>query len=292
MRRLITTALTTALTAAVVLCTAVSGSAAPAAPHPTKVLTIVLENHGAVQARAQMPYLRSLADRYGYATAYTGVSHPSLPNYLAMAYGDTFGITDDALPPAHPVTAPDVFSGALRAGTGAQVYAEAMPAPCSPANRTPYAVRHNAWAYSVAHRADCVAHDVAAGTPSSGALHADVAAGRLPCAGLLVPGVVHDAHDAPLPVADAYLRSWLPQVLSGPDFRAGRLVVVVTFDESGHGATDERVLTVVLSPRVTHRVVATRLDHYSLSKLYSTTCRSLQLRRAAAAPSLSAAFGL
>ncbi len=289
MRRL----LTTALGAAALLCTALTGSAAAAAPHPTKVLTIVLENHGLAQVRAQMPYLRSLADRYGYATGYSGVSHPSLPNYLAMAYGDTFGITDDAIPRAHPIGgAPDVFSGALQAGTGARVYAEAMPAPCAQTNQVPYVVRHNPWAYSTAHHADCVAHDVAAGTPSSGALHADVAAGRLPCAGLLVPGLVHDGHDAPLPVADAYLRSWLPQVLAGPDFRAGRLVVVVTTDETGHGAADNRVLTVVLSPRVTHRVVTTALDHYSLSKLYSTTCRSPQLRKAAPAPSLASAFGL
>lgn len=266
--------------------------AAPPAPHPTKVLTIVLENHGLAQERAQMPYLRSLADRYGYATGYAAITHPSLPNYLAVAYGDTFGIRDDAVPEAHPIAAPDVFSGALRAGTGARVYAEASPAPCSRRNAPPYVVRHDPWAYSTVAHDLCVAHDVAAGTPTAGALHADVAAGRLPCAGLLVPGLVHDAHDAPLRVADAYLRSWLPQVLAGPDFRAGRLVVVVTSDETGHGAADDRVLTVVLSPRVAHRVVTTRLDHYSLSRLYSTTCRSPVLRRAASAPSLSAAFGL
>jgi len=283
--------LTTALAAAALLGTAFTGSAV-AAQHPTKVLTIVLENHGLAEMRAQMPYLRSLGDRYGYATGYVGVSHPSLPNYLAMAYGDTFGITDDAVPGAHPIGAPDIFSGALQAGTGARVYAEAMPAPCSQTNRPPYVVRHNPWAYSSVHHADCVAHDVAAGTPSSGALHDDVAAGALPCAGLLVPDLVHDAHDAPLPVADAYLRSWLPQVLAGPDFRAGRLVVVVTADETGHAAADNRVLTVVLSPRVTRRIVTTPLSHYGLSKLYSTTCRSPQLRRAATAPSLSAAFGL
>ena len=75
-------------------------------------------------------------------------------------------------------------------------------------------------------------------------------------------------------------------------FTSGRLVVVVTADETGHGAADSRVLTVVLSPRVSHRVVTTPLSHYSLSKLYSTTCGSPQLRQAASAPSLAAAFGL
>ena len=50
-----------------------------------------------------MPYLSSLARRYGRTTHYDAVTHPSLPNYLALAGGSTFGVRDDAYPSIHKV---------------------------------------------------------------------------------------------------------------------------------------------------------------------------------------------
>ena len=40
-------------------------------------------------------YIGSLAKKYGVATNYHGISHPSLPNYLAMTSGSTWGVADD-----------------------------------------------------------------------------------------------------------------------------------------------------------------------------------------------------
>ncbi len=66
---------------------------------PTKVLVIVEENHSLPQMLAGMPYLSRLATkRYGYAARYLAITHPSLPNYLAIAGGSTFGVTNDAGP--------------------------------------------------------------------------------------------------------------------------------------------------------------------------------------------------
>src|SRR5580765_1331600 len=64
----------------------------------SKVLTIVEENHSLAQMRAEMPFLSAVATEYGYATGYTALTHPSLPNYLALSGGSTFGITDDKDP--------------------------------------------------------------------------------------------------------------------------------------------------------------------------------------------------
>jgi hypothetical protein len=41
------------------------------------------------------PYLTSLANRYAMADQYYGVTHPSMPNYLAAIAGDNFGLQDD-----------------------------------------------------------------------------------------------------------------------------------------------------------------------------------------------------
>src|SRR3954449_9934084 len=72
-------------------------------PRITKVLTIVEENHGTAATLRGMPYLASLASRYGHTTSYRNLTHPSLPNYLAMAGGSTFGVHDDAAPSSHHV---------------------------------------------------------------------------------------------------------------------------------------------------------------------------------------------
>src|SRR5260370_20398175 len=63
-------------------------------PDPTHVFVIVLENRSYSQV-VSSGYIGQLAQQYGIATDYRGVSHPSLPNYLAMTSGSTWGIADD-----------------------------------------------------------------------------------------------------------------------------------------------------------------------------------------------------
>ncbi|MGN6246386.1 MAG: alkaline phosphatase family protein [Motilibacteraceae bacterium] len=61
------------------------------------MFVIMLENHSksSVIGDANAPYINSLADHYGLAANYYGVTHPSMPNYVASIGGDNFGIQDD-----------------------------------------------------------------------------------------------------------------------------------------------------------------------------------------------------
>jgi phosphatidylinositol-3-phosphatase len=61
------------------------------------IFVIMLENHSqsSVIGDANAPYLTSLADKYSVADRYYGVTHPSMPNYLAFLGGDNFGLQDD-----------------------------------------------------------------------------------------------------------------------------------------------------------------------------------------------------
>src|ERR1700681_3597549 len=61
---------------------------------PPHVFVIVMENRSYSQAISSA-YVSSLAAQYAVATDYHGVSHPSLPNYLALTSGTTWGIADD-----------------------------------------------------------------------------------------------------------------------------------------------------------------------------------------------------
>lgn len=253
----------------------------------TKVLVFVVENHSLSQMRSRMPYTFSLARRFGYATRYTAVRHPSLPNYLAIAGGSTFGVADDRPPTTHPVGRRSVFGQALRSGKTAGVYAEGMPHSCATQDGgSGYAVKHNPWAYFVKERGWCQKYDV----PVS-RLPAAITQGRLPHVGMVIPNLCNDAHDCPLGTADTWFRGWMTQVFAGPDWRSGHLAVVLTADEDdrSHGNT---VLTVVIHPSQRARVVSTALTHYSLTRLYQDVSRVPHLLRAASAPSMSTAFGL
>jgi len=114
---------------------------------PTKVLVVTEENHTAASALHHMPYLAALSREYGQTSNYRAVSHPSLPNYRAIAAGSTFDVSDDSAPARHHLHGPSVFDSALTAGATAKIYADAMASPCAldPSGR--YAVKHNAWAY-------------------------------------------------------------------------------------------------------------------------------------------------
>src|SRR5207244_4949284 len=61
------------------------------------VFVIVMENHsyGQIIGSPSAPYINSLLSSGSLATNYYGVSHPSLPNYLALACGSTYGTTSD-----------------------------------------------------------------------------------------------------------------------------------------------------------------------------------------------------
>ena len=261
-------------------------TATRAVPPVTKLLVFVEENHSFNQMQAGMPYTASLAERYGHATDYHAIRHPSLPNYIAIAGGSTYGVTDDRLPPAHRLTGRSVFGQALRNHRTAATYAESMPVRCGRSNHGAYAPKHNPWTYFARERTGCAAHD-----RGMSAFTADAAAGRLPRVGMVVPNLRHDAHDGSLATADAWFEAQMTKVFAGPDWKSGRLAVVLTADEDDH-TQGNTVLTVVIHPSQDHHVVTTRLTHYSLTRLYDEVAGLPYLRNAATAPSMATAFGL
>lgn len=262
----------------------VSGSSS--VPTVTKLLVFMVENHSLDQMRSEMPFTRGLAERYGYADHYDAITHPSLPNYLAIAGGDTFGIHDDGSPAVHALGGSSIFGRALQHGRTARLYAESMGRPCQSVAAGDYAVRHNPWAYFGDEAALCRRDDV-----SLRAFGSDVAQGRLPAVGMVIPDLCDDAHDCTLRQADAWLRSYVGRAMSGPDWASGHLAIVITADEDDnhHG---NRILTVVAHPTLHHLVVSKPLSHYALSRAYAEVAGVAPLRHAADAPELLQAFGL
>jgi acid phosphatase len=292
MRRVLLIVMVLTLTGCAVLPRPVAPAPAPAsstesAPTVTKLLVFVVENHSLKQMQAGMPYTFAQAQRFGYATHYRAVRHPSLPNYISIIGGRPHGIVDDKPPSAHKIRGRSVFGQALKAGRTVTVYADGMSTTCATADGgTRYAVRHNPWTYFVDERASCRRHDV----PVS-RLSRDITEGALPNVGMVIPNKCNDAHDCPLATADQWFRTWMTRIYAGKDWKSGHLAVVLTADEDDH-SSHNTVLTVVIHPRQHHRVVDAPLTHYSLTRLYDDVAHVSRLNVARDAASMSTAFGV
>ena len=254
-------------------------------PPPTyeHVVWIVLENHSyqdligprGSAAATTSPYLNQLAKSCGTATNSWSVTHPSLPNYLAMVSGSTGGVTKSCTPAECPQRRRTLFQQVAAHGGSWRVLAESMPGDCRRTDASPYVVRHNPATYFPAMAADCLRFDRPMGFTTSGRLADLVRTGRLPSFLLVVPNQCHNTHDCDIATGDAWLSVVVPLIVGGPDYRAGRTAVVVTWDEGkgGYGGQNCRdiadrtchLATVVISPSTPPGTrSSTRFDHYSL----------------------------
>jgi phosphatidylinositol-3-phosphatase len=267
-----------------------------------KVLMIAEENHeyGDIIGSAGAPYLTLLARAYGNAThldAGYPVRCPSLAAYILLTSGSTGGICDDRAPKAHQLRGDNLFHQVAAAGREWRNYAETAPGICATKNSADgrYLVRHVPATYYVADRAACARWAVPMGQPRAGNLRHDIAAG-LPAFAFLSPDACHDMHGAPscmrdrVGVGDRWLRSWLPSILAGRDYRAGRLVVVITWDEGTN--TGNHIPTLVISPATRHIVAAQAFTHCSTLRTTEELLRLPLLGCARTAPSMVSAFHL
>ncbi len=107
-----------------------------------RVAVIVMENHG-YDSVVGLPYIRTIASSATALTDYHASAHPSLPNYLALTSGTTWGITDDGY---HVLPAADVGDQLTAAGVPWRAYMEGMGADCRQGTGE-YAVKHDPFAY-------------------------------------------------------------------------------------------------------------------------------------------------
>lgn len=224
-----------------------SAPAASSASRTGSVFVIVMENRSYAEAMAQ-PYTASLASQFAVATNYYAVSHPSLPNYLALTSGSTWGISDDGY---HSLAEGGIGHQLTQQGIPWRAYMESMTAGCQD-SPSPYAVKHNPFAY---YGGACPPNVV----PLTH-LDADLS-GSTPRFVWITPNLCNDGHDCSSQVADAFLRGLVPKILASEAWRSGG-VLFLTWDESDGG--DNRVPLIVASPDLTVHSTSNRHDHYSL----------------------------
>ena len=225
---------------------------------------IAFENkeYGDVIGADDAPTFNRLARDYGLLTNYCGVTHPSLPNYLALVSGSTHGITDDCTGCA--VGGRSLADSLDTVHRTWKTYAEGLPrVGFTGGEAGRYAKKHNPFAYFTRVTGNPVR--LAQIVPLN-QLGRDLANRRLPDFSLVVPDLCHDIHDCSVATGDRWLKGFLPRVLSSPQLRRG--VVFIVFDE-GDGADDTggggHTAALAVGPTVRRGARATApLSHYGL----------------------------
>lgn len=230
------------------------------------IVMIVLENRSASEAMGspEAPYVTKLARRYALATRYYGVTHPSLPNYLALTGGSTFGIESDCV--SCVVSQRNIVDQLEAHHISWRAYMEGMPRPCDlTAGTGGYAKKHDPFLYYsdiARNRKRCEK------VVPFQRLGAALRAGALPTFAWITPNLCDDGHDCPLADVNRFLKRLVPALLRelGP-----KGMLLITWDEGNGGqgccrsqASGGRVATILAGPQARRRGRSkVPYDHYS-----------------------------
>jgi phosphatidylinositol-3-phosphatase len=229
---------------------------------------IVMENEESTSiiGNGAANYINSLAATHGLAISYFAVSHPSLPNYLALTAGDTFGIATDCT--GCFVKATNIADQVEASGRSWKAYMESMPSSCYVGDAYPYMQKHNPFIYydDIRTSASRCAADVVPFTQFS----TDLASNTVPNLAWITPNMCSDMHDCSIATGDAWLSNVVPTIMASPAFQNGG-VLFITWDEGSTSAgccgnaAGGQVATLVIAPNTIAGLRSpTNETHYNL----------------------------
>lgn len=261
---------------AVLGCRAARAAVAPI-PDFEHVIVVVFENKEAgMLGSRNAPTFNLYGRSYARITQSYGVTHPSLPNYLALVSGSTWGIKTNCI--ACSVNAGSLADTIEASGRLWKTYAEGLPRPGFLGGfRGRYTKKHNPFAY---FRPIAAKPERAQRLVPLRELATDLAANDLPDFALIVPDLCHSMHDCPVSVGDAWLRRTI-----GPLLELPRSAIFITFDEGGthvHGGGHIMTLAVGTAVRAGARFRPVT-NHYGLLRTIEQAWALPKLGRSARA---------
>ena len=244
----------------IILSTGCSGVGTPSShgtpPASAHVFLVVEENHSYSQVigNPSMPYLNSLAAKFGLATQYYADVHPSIGNYFMLTCGqvetldDSFGgiVKDD-----------NIVRELVKVNKTWRSYAESLPSSGYLGGDVyPYFRHHNPFTYF----SDVQGTSQAGNVVPFSQFSSDLSGGTLPDFSFIVPNALNDAHDGTLAAADQWLNTNIAPLIASSAIQDGGLLIIV-FDESADDNTHGggRIAWVAMSPK------------FSIKKHQSTT---------------------
>jgi phosphatidylinositol-3-phosphatase len=272
------------------------------------VVVIVMENQGVCDIAPSLAcgstrvgnatYMTSLAASNGLTENYTAITHPSLPNYLALLSGQDWGCKGfDVGPKSNPCT--DAAWNSTNAnlvdrleasGLTWKAYMENMPSNCDTSDSGLYAARHDPFVYfkDIVNDTSRCYRVVPAGTNDTGLLSDLSATSSASNLMWLTPNLCNDMHDDCttnstthvecgsggnvtncIIQGDTYLSQIVPKILSSYVFTTQKAALFLTFDEGNgycplDGSSRDCIYTVWAGPVAKKNYVSSAsYSHYS-----------------------------
>jgi hypothetical protein len=238
-------------------------------PRYQHIVEIMMENqsYGTIIGNSLAPQINALANQYGLATNYYGVTHPSEPNYMASVAGSYFGVQDDnqfyctpalaASDPQcagttvdHTVNAPSIADQLTAADKTWKGYFQNLPAVVGPvvttgpnangpytfkypsASNALYASKHNPFVNFTGTQGS-----LAKMVPDT-QLATDLSRGHLANYSLIVPNQCNDMHGTGgcgstslITLGDSYVGATVNIIMSSHVWKDGNNAIVITWDE-------------------------------------------------------------
>src|SRR2546422_2913138 len=206
------------------------------------IVTILMENSGLCDvtpslaagcgsSSIQAPYLTTLAQTYGFNTHYTGIGHPSEPNYVALFGGSTLGISSDGNC-CFQLNAPNLVDRLEAAGLTWKAFAEDASGSGTCNFMPPREGDHYPFIdFSDMKTSARCANMLTTTSPLDPEFVGALNGATLPNYVWLTPNDTDNMHSSSVAVGDAYLAALVPLILSSRMFTTQNAALFIVFDE-------------------------------------------------------------
>ncbi|MFI6683786.1 alkaline phosphatase family protein [Streptomyces sp. NPDC050485] len=181
---------------------------------------------------SQAPYINSLASANSVLSQSYATTHPSDPNYVALAAGGLYGLTDNSITTT-TIDAPHLGTSVEAAGKTWKSYVQNMPSNCYPQNSGNYSPDDTPFYYFKDMKTDnayCQAHF----QPQTSMVDDLKSAATTPNFVWFAADGCNDMEGCGITAGDDYLKSTLPTIFNSPAWTQERSLLILTWDE---GAT-------------------------------------------------------
>ncbi len=238
-----------------------------AIPNYDHIVILIMENKttGDIIGNQSAPFINVLAKQNSLAANYSAVSNPSLPNYLSLIGGSTFGITSDCTNCF--VSSNSLIDQLEQNHKSWKAYMESMPSSCFVGDAYPYAQKHNPFIYfnNIRNNPDRCKKIVSLDELSKD-LTTPISA---PNFIWITPNMCNDMHDCSISQGDTWLSQEVPQILNSSIFKLQKSLLIITWDEGE--SSSNKVTTILIGSGVKQGFSSNAAyTHYSLLKTIDT----------------------
>src|SRR2546428_13119724 len=206
------------------------------------ILAILMENTGLCEVTPSLVsscgstsnparYITSLAQSNGFNTHYTGVGHPSEPNYVTLLGGSTFGYTSDGYC-CFQLNSPNLVDRLEAVGLSWKAFAEDASGSGTCNFMPPRAGDHYPFiGFSDMKTSARCADMLTTTSPLDPEFVAALNGAALPNYVWVTPNDTDNMHSSSVAVGDAYLATLVPLILYSRMFTTQKAALFIVFDE-------------------------------------------------------------